>query len=266
MNAALEKLAVPVLALVAVLATAGALWSASKRRQLEADYSRTALELSNTRAAAETTRVKVIDSLTRVFDKGAVQIPQVPDAIDKALRQTRTALDSMRAVVRGLAVRASSSGDVATTTNAAGDTVRSAVFDVRQAPYTARAAVDLPARGKGSIDLNVTLDPIPLTVRPSCGDADANGIRPARVSVSGPTWATVELLRVEQSPDVCRSPALEQSAADAAAAHDRRLRLAIVAGYGVTLGTSVPVRFGQGVYVGLALSKPLALPRWFPLH
>lgn len=266
MNAVVARLAVPVLVLVATLATLDALWASSKRRQVEADYARTSLELSNARAAAETTRVKVIDSVTHVFDKGVIQTPQAPDAVDRALRQTRTALDSMRAVIRALAVRASSTGDVTTATTATGDTVRRATFDVRQTPYTARATVELPARGRGSIDLAVTLDTIPLTVRPSCGAADANGIRPARVSVTAPTWAAVQLARVEQDADVCRSPALEQAAADQTAAHDRRTRLAVVVGYGLTLGVTAPVHVGQGAFVGVALSRPIPLPRWLPFH
>jgi hypothetical protein len=265
MNATAERVSIYVLLFVATFAILSALWYGDKYRHVTADYARTSLELSNTRAAAETTRVHTIDSVTRVFDKGVIQTPQSADAVDRALRQTRTALDSMRAVIRALSVRTTSTGDVTTATTATGDTVRRATFDVREPPYTARAAVELPARGRGSIDLSVALDTIPLTVRPSCGAADATGIRPARVSVSAPPWATVMLARVEQDPDVCRSPALEQAAADATAKHDRRVRLALVAGYGVTVGT-VPVRVGQGAFVGVAFAKPIPLPRWIPFH
>lgn len=235
-----------------------------QRNDARAEYARASLDVSNARAAADTTRVVVVDSLTRVVERLAVQRVQTPDAVDRRVGRERVALDSLQAVVRALRAIAPSSGDVVTVTNTTGDTVRRGVFDVRDPPYTARAVVELPPRGRGSIDLSVTLDTIPLTIRPSCGPADANGIRPAAVSVAAPAWVSVGLVRVEQSPDLCRSPALERAADVDAARRDRRLRLALVAGYGYTIAPGVPGEL-RG-FVGLGLAQPIPLPRWLPFR
>jgi hypothetical protein len=266
MNAWLWKWGAILFGALALVNVSAVVLYAHKLHNEQASHARTSLDLSNAQAAAETTRTRLVDSLTRVSDRAALQIPQKPDAVDRALKSTRIAIDSLRAVIRALNVHAQSTGDVVTTTSATGDTVRHATFNVRDAPYTARADVALPARGRGSIDLSVSLDTIPLTVRPSCSDADANGIRAARVSVSAPPWATVLLARVEQDASLCHSPAIEQAAGDASAAHDRRLRLALVVGYGATMGATLPVHVGQGVFVGVAFAKPLPLPRWIPFH
>jgi hypothetical protein len=233
----------------------------------EAAHAKASLDLSNARAVADTTRQVYRDSLTRIVERLAVQTPQTPDATDRLLKQTRSALDSLRATVRALSITgASSTGDVTTVTRANGDTARRGVFDVRQVPYTARAVVELPPRGRGSIDLSVILDPLPLVVRSSCGAPDKNGIKPAHVDVSAPEWITVELARVEQSPDVCRSPALERAGEIDAARRDRRTRLAVVVGYGYTVRTAPPVSPEPRVFVGLSLAKPLPLPFWLPFR
>ena len=90
------------------------------------------------------------------------------------------------------------------------ETVRSAFFDIRQEPYTVAAQVDIPPPPDSArIDLRVAIDPIPIEARVTCSRADAQGLKTASVSASSPTWATVRFGRVEQSPDVCGSPALK---------------------------------------------------------
>lgn len=274
------------LALVAIVTyvTLSLALTVHRMHDAQAAQARAALDAVNARARAETTRVVLSDSVRRVVDRAAVQLAQRPDAVDRAIGGQRVAIDSLRAVIAGLHVTgARSSGNVTLVTppRLPGDTmtlrapttpadsgsamVRRATFDVRQAPYTAHAVVELPAAGRGSIDLSVQLDTLALTVRASCGDVDANGVRPARVAVAGPPWAVVQLARVEQDPDVCRSPALEHAKGIAAARSDRRVRLALVAGYGYTFAASTRTAEPRG-FVGVALALPVPLPRWLPLH
>lgn len=277
MTATMWKVVTLVLVAVVTYTTLALAFTNHRLHNEQAAHARAALDAVNARAAAETTRVVLLDSVHRVVDRAALQVAQRPDAVDRAIGGQRMALDSLRAVISALRVTgARSSGNVtlvapprlrgdSTAAGAPADSgsamVRRAVFDVRQAPYTAHAVVELPGSGRGSIDLSVQLDTLALTVRASCGDVDPNGIRPARVAVAGPPWAVVQLARVEQDPDVCRSPALEQAKGVAAARSDRRLRLALVAGYGYTFPATAPRAF-----VGLALAQPIPLPRWFPFH
>lgn len=249
-----------------VVVGCSALWLVHQRNDARAAHAQASLDLSNTRAAADTTRERYRDSVTRIVERLAVQTTLVPDAVDRLLKQNRIALDSMRGVIRALAARGQSTGDVVTIPGAAGgDSVRRGTFDVRQEPYTAHAVVELPARGHGSIDLSVAIDTIPLTLRPSCGAPDANGIRDARVSVSAPPWVAWQLVRVEQDSAVCRSPALERAGEVNATARDRRARLALVIGYGLTAAPTLPVHVEQRAFIGVAIAKPLPLPRWLPL-
>lgn len=248
-------------ALALVNAGAVALY-AHKLHTEQGAHAATSLELSNTRARADTTRLVYHDSLTRIVERLSVQTRPAAVRVGTVSLQP-IAVDSLRAVIRTLEARRVASVDTVVSVPAeqGSAAARSAVFDVRQTPYTARATVSLPSSGRGTIDLTVSLDTIPLTVRPSCGPADANGIRPAVVAVSGPPWATVALARVEQDPDLCRSPALERAGEVNAARRDRRLRLALVLGYGYTFPAPAPRAF-----VGAALALPIPLPRWLPLH
>lgn len=241
------------LASVVLLATTAIGVQTHRLHAAQTAQAQAALEASNLRATADTTREVYRDSIRTIVQRLALQQPQKPDSIDRMLRTQRIALDELRASIRVLSARVTSTTPV--TIDAAD--VRHGTFDVRQEPYTAHAEVSLPATGLGAIDLRVTLDTMPLSLRLGCGPANADGIRAASAAVTAPSWATVTLSRVEQDPGLCRSPALERAAVRA----DSRMRLAIVGGYGAGLvdGRIVPTPF-----VGLALSRPIAVPRWVP--
>ncbi|MEO6877924.1 MAG: hypothetical protein ABI205_05540 [Gemmatimonadaceae bacterium] len=86
-------------------------------------------------------------------------------------------------------------------------------INLRQVPYTITAHVDIPsAPDSARLDVGVALDPIPMSVRVSCSKPNAAGIRTADVNAVSPRWATVRLDGVEQSPDLCASPALVKAA------------------------------------------------------
>lgn len=269
-----RALARVVAALVAV-DVAAALLVVALGRRLRAEqgaHAASALEASNLRARADTTRTAlVLADSSRVYQRQAVQQDQRADSIDRALRLERTALAGLRATVRELRASARSTGDVVVTRVTRGSdsaTVRTGTFYVRDAPFTVNATATLPDSGRGSLDVAVTLDPIPLTVRPACTAPDAHGIRSAVVSVQAPPWARVELTRVEQDEGVCRSPALERAASRQDARQDRRARAAVVGGLGAAIvapaGVQGPWRVGPALFVGLAVAKPLPCPRLLP--
>jgi hypothetical protein len=170
-------------------------------------HAKAALEASNLKATADTTREIYRDSLTVIRQRLALQVLQRPDSLDRMLRTQRIALEDLRASITALSARVASTTPV--TVDAAD--VRHGTFDVRDVPYTAHAEVSLPARGLGDIDLHVALDTMPLSLRLGCGPANSDGIRAASAAVTAPSWATVTLSRVEQDPGLCRSPALERA-------------------------------------------------------
>lgn len=51
-----------------------------------------------------------------------------------------------------------------------------------------------------------------MDARVVCAAPNEQGIRTATVVAAAPSWATVRLDRVEQSPDLCASPALMPAA------------------------------------------------------
>jgi hypothetical protein len=261
--AALDSWLVRIAALVAVVATLAALWFVHLWRNEQAAHAKAALDASNAIARADTTREVYRDSVTRIVERLAVQSTTEAantTAIDRVLHRTQLALDSLSARVRSIDVSARSSGDVTTSA----DDVRHGAFVVDSTPFHVRADVALPRTGPGTIQLAASLDPIPIGVRQLCGTPDANGIRPATVSATGPSWATIQLAHVEQDAGACRSPALT------GASTDGRLRLAIVAGYGETFGFPFVSPSANGAerraFLGIALAKTIPLPRWLPFH
>ena len=87
--------------------------------------------------------------------------------------------------------------------------VRRASFGVRQPPYTVAADVEIPEHpDTARLSLKVALDPIHMDARVMCAAPNEQGIRSATVVAAAPSWATVQFDRVEQSPDLCASPAL----------------------------------------------------------
>jgi hypothetical protein len=176
-----------------------------------------ALERDSLLAARDTTRTlqahlaSLGDSL-HLVSRRAMQTAQRADELDRAIGVERVMRDRLQ--VRIVALNATVRSDtVVTVVTAAHDAVRRGTFVVREAPYTARAEVELPAAPEvGRMRLRVELDTLGIEVRVGCGVRDAAGVRAATATVIAPKWVELQLARVEQAVGVCspepRSPSL----------------------------------------------------------
>jgi hypothetical protein len=136
-----------------------------------------------------------------------VQRAQRRDELDRALRRERLARYAM--TVRAESLAAIVQGPTKAESTDASSSVRRASIRIRQAPYTFGADVVIPAApDTGSMSIHVALDPLHVEARVSCAPADRSGIRAATVSATGPAWADIRFDRVEQSAELCASPAL----------------------------------------------------------
>jgi hypothetical protein len=169
-------------------------------------FTNLAAERDSTRDVATTnSRVAALlgDSL-QLVEKHALQVAQRGDALDRALGRERRARYALDASVDSLHRVAST--PVAVNHD---DGIWMARFDIREPPYTVQADVSMPPPPDSArIALRVSIDAIPIEARVSCSPANEDGIRTATVTASSPPWATVRFGRIEQSPELCTSPAL----------------------------------------------------------
>jgi hypothetical protein len=203
-------------------------------------------------AAGDTSRTLSYDRLLgdslRAVQRRAFQAEQRSDELDRALGLERAAKVQLSTLVSGL--KASVQSETVFVTN--GDSVRRAVFDVREPPYAVHADVAIPEPpGPARIDLRVALDTLGLDVRIGCGSTRGEAVRPAFVTVVAPAWAFVRLGRVEQAVGVCSPLAVN-------AASGRRLvlrslveRFGVSVGYAATRSSSGTVVAGPGVVAGI---------------
>lgn len=192
------------------------LWR-SERGRAEAVLARV-----NAEARADTSRTlagKALDEARKLYGDSVavvtrlvVQERQRSDGLDRELRQTRVALASLTVAVRNLDARVGSSGGTIETPRPPGEgggTVRSASFDVREAPYTVHADVTLPpAPEPGRLAVKVSLDTARIALRLGCSGKSDAGIRSAQATAVAPEWLAVNLSRVEADPVVCNGDAL----------------------------------------------------------
>lgn len=202
------------IAVAVVLALAGAFaWQRLQYERLQDRFQAIALRSANEVAALDSTRAVALSQAERIQLLGdslsavtrlTVQLRGESDVLDHALKQERVANQVLVARVRELEVEgAPSDAPVAVDS----EDVRRARFQVDQAPYHATAAVALPAPpAAGTIDLRVRLDAARLTVRSGCLARNADGVRPARVSIVAPEWLAVVVEKSEQDPEVCNPP------------------------------------------------------------
>lgn len=210
--------------------------------------SNTAAERDSTRDAAEAhQRVAGLlgDSL-RMVERRSLQIVQRADALDRALDAERIEHAAMRTTVDS--VRQIAFAPSASLADSAGAR-RAAHFELRQPPYHIVADAELPMPpDSGTLAVRVALDPIPIDVRLECSRADASGIRTASIAATAPRWAQLRLDHVEQSAELCASPALAQVTG--------RLRgrlIPLVLGVGTTLSARGVTGWGLFLGAGLAL-------------
>jgi hypothetical protein len=218
-----------------------------------------ALQAANTHAEGDSTRrVDVVsprvgsligDSL-RLVERLVVQRAQRQDRLDRALKRERLARYAM--TVRAESLAAMAQGETEAESAGTLSSIRRASFRLRQAPYTIAAEVALPAApDTGTLAVRVALDPLHVEARVSCAPADGSGIRAASVSATGPAWADVRFDRVEQSAELCASPAL--------ASERRRHRwlggIPLVIGAGPVLTPRGTVSWGLYVGAGYSLNR-----------
>lgn len=183
-----------------------------KLRSARAEAKAAGLEALNAKARVDTLRIvtglsakdsaalKLGDSV-QVLTRLVVQGKQQRDALDKALKQERTANVELVATVASL--RTSTSGTFVVV--GANDT-RSDTFNVRQPPYTIAARATLPAAGAGRLDVGVQLDPANIGVRLGCSvDRFVGGVRQANVTLTAPTWLSIASPSVSQDAGVCET-------------------------------------------------------------
>lgn len=197
---------------IGVLALALALTLSVEEQRIAHQRARTtvaALALSNMEAERDSTRSLALtnarvasiesDSL-RIVARRAVQFEQQRDAFDKALDTERRSIVALDATVDSLA-------RVGTGITTVSNDVRVATFDIRQAPYTVRAQVEVPQPpDSATLELRVLLDPIHVETRIECSPQDQNGVSEAQVTATSSVLTAIHFDRAEQSPAVCQSP------------------------------------------------------------
>ena len=201
-----------------------------------------AAERDSTRDVAHTNRkvAALLGDSLHAVERQVVQIAGRRDAMDRALGRERLARYMMAVTVDSLNTSSTRAPVVEGT-----DRVRRATFDVRQAPYTVAARVEMPAVPDSvRLSLKVALDPIHLTARLGCAAPDAAGIRSASIVATSPPWATVRFDSVEQSPAVCST---------AGVVRRDRWRTTPVAGAGWLVGSDGGVRWG--LFLGLGIGR-----------
>lgn len=214
-----------------------------------------ALQAANVKAERDSTRdvaltrqkvAELLGDSLRVAERLVVQGAQRADALDGALGRERNARYQVVAAVDSLSALVAS----APVTSDSAD-VRRARFDVRQAPYTIAADVAIPvAPDSARMAIDVALDEIPMDLRVGCSAADRDGIRAATVDAVTPRWATVRFARLEQSPELCASPALTASRSRA----ERRFAFSpLMAGFGPAL--SVNGTWSWALFLGSGFSS-----------
>lgn len=198
-----------------------------------------ALRAYNDSARADSTRrlADVLKDANRILGDSlagvtrlVVQRTQERDDLDYSLGWERKYRVSLTARFDSLrAAKVPSAAPVATDSQG----TRHASFHVEQPTFTAQLGVSLPAIGAGTLDsLIVNPRPARLALRIGCEPANGDGIRPARVTVTTPTWMSIAIDSAEQADDVCQR----------------------VAGQRTSWWRSVLNSFSPQVYVGLGLS------------
>jgi hypothetical protein len=191
-------------------------WEVSRwgeNQRVEAKAKQAVLAQDTVEAARDTSRalplIGVLGDSLRAAQRRALQVGQRADKLDASLKLERVARERLEASVVALRASVKSDSSIDDTRGVGvrrslGDSVRRAIFDLRQAPYTVHADVALPeAPARGRMEVSVELDTLAFDVRVGCGAAGIEGVRPASVTVVGPAWALMRLSRVEQAPSVC---------------------------------------------------------------
>ncbi len=238
----------PLLILILLLATA--LGAQSLRLKAERK-SRVAAELlvDAMEARSDTTSLLYVNAV-RGFQRRIVQLGVEADSLDKALGTESVARQTLEVRVASLTARDTAAVEVDTAT----DVRRLAVARYSE-PYTYTVVAELPAPPQpGILTLDIALDQIVLKPRITCGvPPEGSLVRPARLFVEAPTWASVRLEDLRQSAGVC-NPYLTDSPGLATSAIFTTTVGAFAGGAAVVLtgGDIQETMIGMGVGIGFA--------------
>jgi type II secretory pathway pseudopilin PulG len=230
-----------------------------ENQRAEARVAQAVLAQDTVDAARDTSRALSIEGVLgdslRAAQRRAVQVEQRADKLDATLKLERVAREQLEASV--VALRATVKSDTVYVTRgagvgrSAGESMRHAAFDTRQAPYTVHADVSLPEPpAPGRMEVRVELDTLALDVRVGCGDAGSEGVRPASVTVVGPAWALMRLSRVEQAPSVCSASSRTTASERWSAVRRFVERFGVSVGYAAARSSTGAVIAGPGLAAG----------------
>jgi hypothetical protein len=155
---------------------------------------------------------EAVGESTYVLQRRVVQASPANDALAMQLRAAFGAIQVMAsAVTASIAER---QGTATATTHAdAGDSIRSASFNLRLTPYTLTADARLPRPpGRASLDATIRTDPAKIGARLTCGP-QTNGVRRADIFLTTPTWLTATVDSIQQDPFICNSDKSPNAAA-----------------------------------------------------
>ena len=179
-------------AVVLVLGASVLLWAAVRIAGLAHDARANGLRADALEAQLDTSRTAFGVTLRR-----AVQSELEADSLSLALKSRpilHAPIEVRRDTIRLV--------DTVVVTEAASG-AREATFARQGDGWDASGSVSLPTPpAQGVVRLTVALAPIPLVAGLVCG-APVGGIRPASITVSGPTWTRLQLGASQVTPEAC---------------------------------------------------------------
>lgn len=221
-----------------------------------------ALDTSRSLLLSRSDSIRLLGDTLRGATKLVGQLRQQNDALDRAMGVERTLRLAITATVDSLrAIAVPSTAPMVTDSQ---DT-RHAAFHVEHGPYTAQIGVSVPRTGAATLDsLVVKPQSARLALHVGCEPANGDGVRPARVTVTSPTWMAISVDGAEQDPDVCQGVAGQRTS------WMRRLFTTFATELYVGAGLSVdpfpvfrgePPKVAPAVHVGVSLwHVPLRIP------
>lgn len=178
---------------------AGLAWRAASRRADRAAFQADSIAAVNDK----TKQVLELKDSMLVWQRRIVQTDTRPDALAQQLQAAFGAIQVMASAIT--ATVAQRQGTATALTHAdASDSIRTASFNDRKAPYTLTADARLPRLGTATLDWTIRTDPAKLGARLTCGAA-TNGVRRADLFLVAPSWLTATVDSVQQDPYICNS-------------------------------------------------------------
>lgn len=147
---------------------------------------------------------QAVGESTFVMQRRILQAQTQPDALARQLQAAFGAIQVMASVVTASVAERQGTGSGRVTTDAS-DSVRTASFALRLAPYTLTADARVPRPpAQATLEATIRTDPAKIGARLTCGEA-TNGVRRADLFLTTPSWLTATVDSVQQDPYICNS-------------------------------------------------------------